>query len=123
MKLNEALEIIKEATFVEDGEHLLNQTEKERQQTLALFRIFDAIKRGELVPNRWIPVSVRLPEEKINPITKDFNVYPCTVRFGDVYDVRYYKFGRNKWWDGAGRIDKVIAWMPFPEPYKENKEE
>ena len=69
----------------------------------------------------WIPVSECLPEEKENPITMDFYEYPCTVKFGDVYDVRYYKFGRGKWWHGAGTIDKgvVIAWQPLPKPYKE----
>lgn len=71
----------------------------------------------------WIPVSECLPEEKENPITMDFYEYPCTVKFGDVYDVRYYKFGRGKWWHGAGTIDKeVIAWMPLPEPYKAESE-
>lgn len=50
MKLNEAIEIIKSFTFVENGEDLLDQTEQERQQTLALFCIFNAIKKGELVP-------------------------------------------------------------------------
>lgn len=80
----------------------------------------NAIKNGSTT--QWIPVSECLPEEKVNPITMDFYEYPCTVKFGDVYDVRYYKFGRGKWWHGAGTIDKeVIAWQPLPKPYREKE--
>ena len=67
----------------------------------------------------WIPVEERMPEEKINPITEDFYEYQCTVKIGDFYDVRSYKFGRGHWWNGPGLMDRyVIAWMPSPEPYK-----
>lgn len=68
----------------------------------------------------WIPVNNRLPEDKINPITKDFYEYQCTVKIGDFYDVRSYKFGRGHWWHGGGLMDRyVIAWTPPPEPYKD----
>jgi hypothetical protein len=70
-------------------------------------------------PNKWIPVSERLPEEKINPITQDYYEYQCTFRSGDIYDVRSYKFGKGHWWLGCGVMDEyVTAWMPLPEPYK-----
>ncbi len=69
---------------------------------------------------RWVPVSERLPKEKINPISEDFYEYQCTVKFGDFYDVRSFKFGRGHWWHGAGLVDEyVIAWIPSPEPYKD----
>jgi len=71
------------------------------------------------VEPRWIPVSERLPEEKINPITEDFYEYQCTYHAYGVYDVRSYKFGDGHWWHGAGIMDdSVIAWRPLPEPYK-----
>lgn len=75
-------------------------------------------------PIKWIPVSERLPEEKIKPITEDFYEYQCTVRFGDYYDVRSYKFGDGHWWFDGGLMDGyVTAWMPIPEPYKSESED
>lgn len=72
----------------------------------------------------WIPVTERLPEEKINPITEDFYEYQCTYHAYGVYDVRSYKFGNGHWWHGAGIMDdSVIAWRESPEPYIENSEE
>lgn len=69
--------------------------------------------------NDWIPCSVRLPEERINPVTNDFYEYQVTYRSDDVTDIRHYKFGRGHWWNGPGTMDKcVTAWKPLPEPYK-----
>ena len=66
----------------------------------------------------WIPVEKRLPGEKINPVTQDFCEYQVTAKFGDIADVRYYKFGNGHWWHGPGVVDKfVVAWRPNPEPY------
>ena len=82
-----------------------------------------AIKALEQEP-KWIPVSERLPEEKVNPITHDYYEYQCTFRNGDIYDVRSYKFGKGHWWLGCGMMDKyVTAWMPLPEPYRAESEE
>lgn len=71
----------------------------------------------------WIPVDKKLPEERINPMTNDFYEYQVTAKFGEIIDIRYYKFGRGHWWHGPSIVDKyVIAWCPLPEPY-ELKEE
>lgn len=73
----------------------------------------------EIDYSRWIPVSERLPEERINPITEDFYEYQCTYHAYGIYDVRSYKFGDGHWWHGPGIMDdSVIAWRPLPEPYK-----
>lgn len=71
---------------------------------------------------RWIPISERLPEEKINPNTSDFEEVLCSTTFGDV---RAYKFGtplgwkEPHFWNGCGMMDEyVLAWMPLPEPWK-----
>lgn len=67
----------------------------------------------------WIPVGVRLPEEKINPVTQDFCEYQVTAKFGDATDVRHYKFERGHWWHGSGIVDAyVTAWRENPEPYQ-----
>ena len=72
---------------------------------------------------RWIPVTERLPEEKINPNTRDFEYVLCATVFGDV---RPYKYGtpigqrEAHFWNGAGYVDAYVThWMPLPEPPKE----
>ncbi len=78
----------------------------------------------EMKDKAWISVTERLPKEKINPITVDYSEYQCTVRFGNLYDVRSYKYGEGHWRLGAGIVDDyVIAWRELPEPYKEENEE
>ena len=75
----------------------------------------------------WILCSERLPEEKINPITHDFEEVLGTTIWGDV---RHYKYGtpighdEAHFWYGFGTMDEeVIAWMPLPEPYKRGEAE
>ena len=70
----------------------------------------------------WIPVSERLPEEKINPYTTDFDEVLCTTNWGEVLSL---KFGtpilHNKphFWLGGGIMDEhITAWQYKPEPYK-----
>lgn len=60
---------------------------------------------------RWIPVSENLPE----PLIKGVKRYITTIESGKV-EIRYFSpsFGWNN--------DDVIAWMPFPEAYTEEKE-
>jgi len=76
---------------------------------------------------RWIPVTERLPEERISPMTMDYTEYPCVFdgRAGQ-REVRYYKFGKGHFWHGSGCIDEYVThWaepMPLPEPPKEEKE-
>ena len=75
--------------------------------------------RDKVYRKRWIPVGERLPEEGINPVTQDAFVYPVTVDFGNIKDVRYYSFCRGHWYcSGPNPLDDiVVAWMPRPEPY------
>lgn len=73
--------------------------------------------------HKWIPCSERLPKEE-----EDF-----LVTDGESMAVGYYRQDAKAWdsadfgWienreKGYG-INKVIAWMPLPEPYAERREE
>lgn len=67
----------------------------------------------------WIPVEERLPEGEVNPVSQDFYEYQVTAEFGNVKDVRHYKYGKGHWWHGPGIVDQyVIAWKERPEPYR-----
>lgn len=73
--------------------------------------------------NRWIPCSERLPEERLNPNTKDFEYVLCATIWGDV---RPFKFGSTigfeepHFWHGSGSMDEYVThWMQLPEPPKE----
>ena len=61
---------------------------------------------------RWTPISERLPKEKINPNTLDFEEVLCSTTFGDV---RAYKFGtplgwkEPHFWNGPGMMDEYVS--------------
>lgn len=85
----------------------------------------------ELIPierpqGEWSPVSERLPNERINPNTMDFEYVLCSTIWNDVRAYKYGKpIGHDKahFWYGDGIMDEyVTAWQPLPEPYKEGGE-
>lgn len=80
-------------------------------------------RKQEAAIPKWIPVTERLPEEKISPMTMDYTEYPCVFDGRDGQrEVRYYKFGKGHFWHGPGCIDEYVThWaepMPLPEPPK-----
>lgn len=61
----------------------------------------------------WIPVSEALPEINASVIVTD-------VETTETYSACY--LGDGIWeCDNGARDDRIIAWMPFPEPYKDEK--
>lgn len=65
--------------------------------------------------NGWIPVSESLPEAS--------GMYQVTCMDGRIHRSTYAKFqNKLKRWEltGARSYWKVTAWMPLPEPYKED---
>lgn len=79
-------------------------------------RAEDIIRKN--MNDSWIPVDERLPEEKVNQLTQDYYEYQVTAQFGNVKDVRHYKYGNGHWWNGPGIVDQyVVAWRENPEPY------
>lgn len=60
---------------------------------------------------QWIPCSERLPEE-------DMTRYLCTYNYSEGVCVDFGLYS-----DGAWFTTGVTAWMPLPEPYKEESNE
>ena len=85
--------------------------------------------------NGWIPVSERVPEDEKEYLVTLEKVYGTPeklygianyLKFGDAGYWNEKKYGYLEWdkySDGHGgtKMYKVIAWMPLPEPYKEEK--
>lgn len=70
---------------------------------------------------RWIPVTERMPvESKENPVfeNKELELYLVSVKNQD-YAFRAFWNGKS-FTDGWSKLD-VIAWMPLPEPYKQEE--
>ena len=68
-------------------------------------------------PNKWIPVSERLPEE-------EQDVLICNEK-GDIEISSGSKSTEVDdfiWYTSGWKFGKVIAWMPLPEPYKAESE-
>lgn len=75
--------------------------------------------------SKWIPVSERLPEDGRPVLIYAWNVHHVIARYDTFRTDDGYK---KTWvtadaWNGNTEIGhEVIAWMPLPDPYKEDAE-
>ncbi|WP_278989921.1 hypothetical protein [Segatella bryantii] len=91
--------------------------------------IYQSIRDGIPLPEekineeRWLPIPGKwLPEES--------GTYLVTMRANFFDEIMYittyaHYFARENRWvvgDDAFEEDKIVAWMPFPEAYKESEE-
>lgn len=80
-----------------------------------------------VVHGEWIPCSDRLPKDEYVLISKKPQKYIGGDRWCVSIAIRIAdpRSGKIQWRDsGFGVIqdDKVLAWMPLPEPYKEGEQ-
>lgn len=84
----------------------------------------------------WIPCSERLPNEEFEQGRKNgtvYDLYPCLVTRkashslvnpDRIYVAKHYFDGWNFLNNGEEECsDDVIAWMPLPEPYREEEKD
>ena len=99
--------------------YLQNHTNDYSEEShTAMMMAIDALSSSEN-PNRWIPVSERLPEED-GFYLATFDGEIC----GEDEPISVMaEFENGKWVDDEDDYQCVLAWMPSPEPYKAESEE
>jgi hypothetical protein len=71
--------------------------------------------------SRWIPVSEKLPERnKMDSTGKYREAYLVTTGFM-TFTARFNEYGYWVLWGYHQVLKNIIAWMPLPEPYKEEE--
>ena len=76
-----------------------------------------------LEQQRWIPVSERLPEKECNVFCARDNGSIIQMHYNPIQTIRYPKGFSMELENGFyWRQNNVIAWMPLPEPYREDGE-
>lgn len=128
--IKEALYAACKALEREPCEDAVSRTEVLNLVRFNSFHVKSQIKAIENMPSvipqksKWIPVSERLPNRKEYIANNGLFIVSDGNRtyaeYFDIYDSMKY-FGEPTM--SGFRVDRcVVAWMPLPEPYKEDKE-
>lgn len=96
--------------FVSEVDHGKYPDEKQKYR----FELVEDAKDTN-VPGKWIPCSERLPKKP--EIYGDSDCYIVQTRLVEQPFIGYWD-GREWTDEEVDAVDEVIAWMPFPEPYK-----
>lgn len=70
-----------------------------------------------VTPQKWIPVSERLPEHSGNYLV---TIADSNYENGQVFKISWFYPSDHRW---SFKNANVLAWMPLPEPYKAESEE
>lgn len=90
------------------------------QITVDVDEIVERIKEEYDITNEWISCSERLPKKgEVVLITNGKGNVRCG-QYRSEYDLRD---GTHYWWWKGKTVESVLAWMPLPEPYREDGEE
>lgn len=132
-KLNTIVDAIRDYVSYREFDSL--PSENEIYGAMALLR--KLVNKAESF--EWIPVSEGLPKEHDSIFAKLYgtdkwtsalwrttsNIVIATIKYNDGTVIVKEAFTHDGEWTVEKRNTncKVIAWMPMPEPYKENKNE
>ena len=123
--------------------YLQNHTNDYSEEShTAMMMAIDALSSSEK-PNKWIPVSERLPKD-LEPVNITWVNHEPEPYYHDIKDKNFIATGihyRGQWYwysttcadylgeYGSNDIDKVddaveiVAWMPLPAPYEPQESE
>lgn len=112
----------------EENLHWLNQEiqtwESECQSKHPIKEALYAAHKALEQEPRWIPVTERLPEEIFGCLVTVWDANPKTGEEFENILPEFVGYDGETWngADGKPIAFEVVAWMPLPEPYKEDKE-
>ena len=110
----------------EETEKILRLIENGKYEYVEVVYKDDIDNASTIEPQKWIPVSERLPEIKGHHESDtvlcytDMGIYTFSVLQENIFGQCGFACERDDDYHVSG--GKVIAWMPLPAPYKEGEE-